>query len=82
MLATLVRGVKGGKWYSLYDKVWKMENLQRAVKKVAAGKSRSKPDGRKSRRYAEESARRLPELQRMLREGRFDPKPAQRVWIP
>jgi RNA-directed DNA polymerase len=82
MLATLERGVKGGKWYSLYDKVWKMENLQRAVEKVAAGKSRSKPDGRKCRRYAEQSARRLPELQRMLKEDRFEPKPAQRVWIP
>jgi len=55
MLATLERGVKGGKWYSLDDKVWKMENLQRAVEKVAAGKSRSKPDGRKCRRYAEQS---------------------------
>jgi RNA-directed DNA polymerase len=82
MLATLERGVKGGKWYSLYDKVWKMENLQRAVEKLAAGKSRSKPDGRKCRRYAEQSARRLPELQRMLKEDRFEPKPAQRVWIP
>ncbi len=82
MLATLERGVKGGKWYSLYDKVWKMENLQRAVEKVAAGKSRSKSDGRKCRRYAEQSARRLPELQRMLKEDRFEPKPAQRVWIP
>lgn len=82
MLATLERGVKGGKWYSLYDKVWKTENLQRAVEKVAAGKSRSKPDGRKCRRYAEQSARRLPELQRRLKEGRFEPQPAQRVWIP
>ena len=34
MLATLERGIKGGKWYSLMDKVWKMENLQRAVAKV------------------------------------------------
>jgi len=26
MLATLERGITGGKWYSLGDKVWKMEN--------------------------------------------------------
>ncbi len=64
------------------DKVWKMENLQRAVEKVAAGKSRKKPDGRKCRRYAEQGAQRLPQLQRMLKEGRYEPKPAQRVWIP
>jgi RNA-directed DNA polymerase len=82
MLATLERGITGGKWYSLDDKVWKMENLQRAVKKVAAGKSPKKTDGRKCRKYAEESAQRLPQLQRMLKEGRYEPKPAQRVWIP
>ncbi len=82
MLATLERGITGGKWYSLDDKVWRMENLQRAVEKVAAGKSPKKPDGRKCRRYAEQSARRLPQLQRMLKEGRYEPKPAQRIWIP
>jgi RNA-directed DNA polymerase len=82
MLATLERGITGGKWYSLYDKVWKMENLQQAARKVAAGKSSKKADGRKCRRYAEQSAQRLPPLQRMLKEGRYEPKPAQRVWIP
>jgi Retron-type reverse transcriptase len=82
MLATLEGGIKGGKWYSLDDKVWKMENLQRAVEKVAAGKSPRKTDGRKCRSYAEQSAQRLPPLQRMLQEGSYEPKPAQRIWIP
>lgn len=52
MLATLERGIKGGKWFSLIDKVWKMENLQSAVMKVAQGKSEKKADGRRCRRYA------------------------------
>jgi RNA-directed DNA polymerase len=82
MLATLARGIEGGKWYSLYDKVWKMENLQRAVAQVTAGKSPKKADGRKCRRYAEQSTRRLPQLQQMLKEGRYEPQPAQRIWIP
>src|SRR5712691_8729396 len=82
MLATLERGIKGGKWYSLYDKVWKMENLQRAVQKVAAGKSPKKADGRKCRRYAEQSARRLPQLQRSIQSKDYQPQPAQRHWIP
>ena len=82
MLATLERGIQGGKWFSLMDKVWKKENLQRAVAKVAAGKSPKKADGRKCRRYAEQSARRLPELQEHIRTGQYQPKPAQRVWIP
>jgi len=82
MLATLEGGIKGGKWYSLDDKVWKLENLQRAVEKVAAGKSPKKADGRKCRSYAEQSAQRLPPLQRRLQAGSYEPKPAQRVWIP
>lgn len=82
MVATLERGPEGGKWYSLIDKVWKMENLQRAVQKVTAGKSPKKADGRKCRRYAEQSAWRLPQLQRELQNGNYQPKPANRVWIP
>jgi RNA-directed DNA polymerase len=82
MLATLERGIKGGKWYSLMDKVWKMENLQRAVEKVTRGKSPKKADGRKCRRYAEQSVQRLPQLQRNIQNGGYQPKPVQRVWIP
>ncbi len=82
MVATLERGIKGGKWYSLMDKVLKMENLQRAAAKVAAGKSPTKPDGCRCRQYAEQSARRLPPLQRSIQSGRYWPRPARRVWIP
>ena len=82
MLATLEGGIKGGKWFSLIDKVWKMENLQRAVEKVAKGKSQKKADGRKCRQYAQESQWRLPALQGNIQNGSYQPKPAQRVWIP
>ena len=82
MLATLERGITGGKWYSLIDKVWKMENLQRAVEKVCRGKSQKKADGRRCRQYAERSGRRLPWLQQQVRSGQYQPQPAQRVWIP
>lgn len=82
MVTTLERGITGGKWYSLMDKVWKPANLQRAVKKVAQGKSQKKADGRKCRRYAEQSAQRLPALQAKLKSGQYQPKPAQRIWIP
>jgi RNA-directed DNA polymerase len=82
MLATLERGIKGGKWFSLIDKVWKMENLESAVKKVAQGKSEQKADGRRCRRYAQVSHRRLPILQAKLKNDEYRPEPAQRVWIP
>ena len=82
MLATLERGITGSKWYSLMDKVWKTANLQRAVEQVAQGKSPKKADARKCRRYAEESAQRLPPLQAKLESGQYQPKPVQRIWIP
>src|SRR4029434_1496097 len=59
MLATLERGIKGGKWFSLMDKVWNMENLQSAVDKVARNKSQHTADGQRCRRYAEQRAWRL-----------------------
>lgn len=82
MLTTLERGIKGSKWFSLIDKVWKTDNLQSAARKVAAGKSLKKTDGRKCRRYLEESHWRLPRLQEQIRRGEYQPKPVQRVWIP
>jgi RNA-directed DNA polymerase len=82
MLATLERGIKGGKWYSLNDKVWKMENLESAVERVARGKSDNKADGRKCRRYAEQRHWRLPPLQDQIKGGQYQPQPVQRVWIP
>jgi len=82
MLATLEGGIKGGKWYSLMDKVWKMENLDSAATKVARGKSEKKADGKRCRRYAETRHRRLPGLQEKLKKGEYQPEPARRVWIP
>ena len=82
MLATLERGIKGDKWYSLTDKVWKMENLQSAVANVVRNKSKQKPDGQRCRRYAEQKDWRLPALQAKLRNGEYQPQPVRRVWIP
>ena len=82
MLATLERGLKGGKWYSLMDKVWRMENLQSAMANVARGKSKQKPDGQRCWRYAEQASWRLPVLQEKLRKGEYQPQPVRRVWIP
>ena len=82
MLATLERGIKGGQWFSLIDKVWKMENLQSAAARLAKGKSAKKADGRRCRRYLEQSHWRLPTLQDKLKSDDYQPRPVQRVWIP
>lgn len=82
MLTTLETGIKGGKWYSLYDKVWKIENLTRAMEKVVRGKSARKADGRKCQQYAQASEQRLPRLQEKLQQGSYQPSPVMRIWIP
>jgi RNA-directed DNA polymerase len=82
MVATLERGVKGGKWYSLMDKVWKMENLQSAVQQVARNQGGAGMDGRSCETYLKASPQRLPQLQAKLKNGNYQPAPVKRVWIP
>jgi RNA-directed DNA polymerase len=82
MLATLERGVKGGKWYSLMDKVWKSENLQSAAQKVIGNGGGAGVDGRTVGDYRRQSSKRLEQVQEWLRTGTYQPKPVKRVWIP
>lgn len=82
MLATLETGVRGGKWFSLADKVWKMENLQSALGTVVRNKGAAGVDGKKAETYLLESPQRLLQVQAWLRTGQYTPKPVKRVWIP
>lgn len=82
MLATLETGVKGGKWFSLNDKVWKMENLQSAAQAVARNKGAAGVDGKTVETYLLESPTRLPKVQAWLKTGAYTPQPVKRVWIP
>ena len=82
MLAALERGVKGGKWFSLMDKVWKMENLQSAMKQVMRNQGGAGVDGQSCEDYLKTSPQRLPGLQDQLKQGNYRPKPVKRVWIP
>jgi RNA-directed DNA polymerase len=82
MVATLERGIKGGKWYSLMDKVWKLENLQSAMEQVVRNQGGAGVDGEKCGEYLKRSPERLPQLQEMLKRGQYRPQPVKRVWIP
>lgn len=82
MLAALERGVQGGKWFSLMDKVWKMENLQSAMKQVMRNQGGAGVDGQSCEDYLKASPQRLPRLQDKLKQGSYQPKPVKRVWIP
>jgi RNA-directed DNA polymerase len=82
MLAALERGVTGGKWFSLMDKVWKMENLQSAMQQVMRNQGGAGVDGQGCEAYLKASPQRLPRLQDQLKQGSYQPKPVKRVWIP
>ena len=81
MVATLERGIKGGKWYSLMDKVWKIENLQSAAKQVKANGGAAGVDGRNCETYLKDPTR-LQRLQMRLQNSSYQPSPVKRVWIP
>ena len=82
MLATLERGIKGGKWFSMIDKVWKMENLQSALKRVVQNKGAAGVDGKTAEQYLLESPHRLVQVQERLKTGRYTAQPVKGVWIP
>ena len=82
MVATLERGIKGGKWYSLNDKVWKLENLHSAARQVKANGGAAGVDGLSCEAYLKDSALRLERVQDKLQKGSYQPSPVKRVWIP
>jgi RNA-directed DNA polymerase len=82
MLALLARGEEGTKWFSLIDKVWHQRTLGLAWSKVLANAGSCGVDGITVGQFSKDSARRLLDLEEQLKEGRYQPKPAKRVWIP
>ena len=81
MLATLERGIKGGKWFSLIDKVWKRENLESATKQVLRNKGGAGVDGLTCEQYRRKAPERLERLQEQIKSGNYNPSPVKRVWI-
>jgi RNA-directed DNA polymerase len=82
MLATLEGGIKGGKWFSLIDKVWKRENLQSALKSVVRNQGAAGVDAETAEQYLRRSPHRLEQVQVLLKTGQYAPQPVKRVWIP
>lgn len=82
MLAALVNGVQGGKWYSLMDKVTAPSTLEAAWKRVAANKGAAGVDRISIARFKARASHYLAELEDELRSGSYQPLPARRVHIP
>lgn len=82
MLAALANGVKGGKWFSLIDKVYRVETLKAAWQKVAANGGAAGVDGQSVKRFAARAEMYLKELSIALERGTYRPMAVRRVEIP
>lgn len=82
MLAALDNGVKGNKWFSLIDKVYRAQTLAAAWEQVKANKGAAGIDGQSCERFAADAERYLGELAKDLKEGRYRATPVRRVEIP
>jgi len=82
MKSALGNGVKGGKWFSLMDKVFRPSTLEAAWRKVQANKGSSGIDGQSLDRFAAGAALYLTELHELLKSGSYTPSPVRRVDIP
>lgn len=82
MLEALERGVKGGKWFSLIDKVYREGTLLRAWESVRANDGASGVDQVTIADYERHLKTNLKRLSESLKDGSYRPKPVRRTWIP
>lgn len=82
MLTALEVGVKGGKWYSLIDKVHPEATLRAAFREVSANQGAAGCDHVSIARFADDLDGELRCLSEELRTGRYRPQPIRRQWIP
>lgn len=82
MLAALERGVKGGVWFSLIDKVYHPATLEAAFAKVKANQGAAGCDHQTIAMYEARLEANLKELSEQLRTGTYRPQNVRRVYIP
>ena len=82
MLTALEQGVKGGKWYSLMDKVCSLQNLQSAFDRVKANKGNASADHHISEMCEKHLEENLAYLSTTLQDGTYQTQAIKRVWIP
>lgn len=82
MLAALGNGVRGGKWFSLMDKVSRRRTLEVAWQQVARNRGAAGVDAVSVERFRAHEERYLGELEAQLQDGSYRPSAVRRVWIP
>lgn len=82
MLKALEEGVKGGKWFSLIDKVSSKKALRAAHEKVQQNGGAAGVDQQTTEQFQQEAEERISKLSQDLREGSYRPQAVKRTWIP
>jgi RNA-directed DNA polymerase len=82
MLAALVNGVKGGKWFSLMDKIYAERTLQIAWQRVKRNRGAAGIDRISIERFEGQAEQYLQELHEQLKTGTYQPLAVKRVNIP
>jgi len=82
MLATLARGITGGKWFSLIDKLYPVTTLRAAFDAVAANRGAAGVDHVGIAHYAANLDAHLARLSASLRTGTYRPQAIRRHYIP
>ena len=81
MLEALERGVKGGKWFSLIDKVTSERTLAIGWEKVRSNAGACGVDGITIERFEKQAKERLLAVKEQIEGGDYHPQLIKRVWI-
>jgi len=82
MLTALEKGVKGGKWFSLIDKVFASETLRIAFRQVKANNGAAGVDHQTIKMFEAHLDENLSRLSEQLKDGKYSPRAIQRRYIP
>ena len=82
MLTALETGVKGGKWFSLIDKVYRKSTLEAAFYRVQANKGCAGVDNQTITQFLHRLSEHLSYASETIRTQKYRPGAIKRVWIP
>jgi RNA-directed DNA polymerase len=82
MLTALVRGVQGGRWFRLIDKVYAGRTLMVAAEKVTSKETAAGVDHITTKAFAAHLDEEVRKLGEALRTGAYRPQAVRRTWIP
>src|SRR5271170_5395128 len=80
MLDALPQGVRGGKWHTLMDKVYKPLNLFVASLSVVGNQGAAGVDHQTVEQFQDRRLEELKQLEEELRTGKYQPRAVKRVW--